>query len=193
VYVRIVIVEIRLMRIKTMPVVCLGKRVPSPVGRFKILEDNPGFLIPMRRVTPNVKVPPSAPGLGPSGPLEPSMLVGSVVHYQFRDDAQLPSVGFSQEGLEVPEASIRGVNAGVVGNIITVIFQRRGTKGKEPDHSDPQLLKIIELSCEPFEVTQAVTVMVGEGLDVELVNDGVFVPEGPVFQPELLRGLLSHG
>ena len=42
----------------------------------------------------------------------------------------------------------------------------------------PSGLEVRELGSQPGEVAVAVVVGVGEGADVEFVDDGVFVPEG---------------
>ncbi len=41
---RVVEIQVRLVRVKAVPVVGLGHRVPGPVGMLEILEDDPGFL-----------------------------------------------------------------------------------------------------------------------------------------------------
>ena len=53
---RVVEVQVGLMRIKAMPVVGLGHRIPGPVGRLEILEDDAGFLVFVRRVAPDIEV-----------------------------------------------------------------------------------------------------------------------------------------
>ena len=41
----IVVIQVGLVRIKPMPVVGFGDRVPGPVGRFEVLEDDAGFFV----------------------------------------------------------------------------------------------------------------------------------------------------
>ncbi len=73
------------------------------------------------------------------------MLVGRVIQDQLGDDADAPAMGFAQEGLEVGERSIRGMDVRVVRDVIAVILERRRIKGKKPDGRDAQVLQIIEL------------------------------------------------
>ena len=69
------------------------------------------------------------------------------------------------------------MDAVVVGDVVAVVAQGRGVERQEPEAGDPQVLEIVELPDQAGEVADAVVVAVGERLDVELVDDGVFVPE----------------
>ena len=82
-HVRIVEVEIGLVRIETMPVIRLGYGVPGPVGSFKIFEDDAGVLIFFGRVAPNIKVAPACSGRRAARALKPGMLVGGMVEHHF--------------------------------------------------------------------------------------------------------------
>jgi hypothetical protein len=50
-------------------------------------------------------------------------------------------------------------------------------KRKKPDGGNAEFLKVVEFLGETGEIANAVGIAVGEGADVELVDDGVFVPE----------------
>ena len=65
----------------------------------------------------------------------------------------------------------------VVGDVVAVVAQRRGVEGQQPDRVDAERLHVVELLGQAAEVADAVAVGVGEGLDVQLVDDGVLVPE----------------
>ena len=93
----VVEVQVRLVGVEPMPVVRLGDRVPGPVRRFEVLEDDPRALIAVGRVAPDVEVAPAAVRVGPAGALEPRVLVGGVVQDQLRDHAQAAVVGLAQE------------------------------------------------------------------------------------------------
>src|SRR5215510_9861534 len=54
----IVIVQVGLVRVEAMPVVSFRNWIPSPIGRFEILEDNPNIFVFVRTVAPNVEVSP---------------------------------------------------------------------------------------------------------------------------------------
>src|SRR5215831_12968369 len=70
------------------------------------------------------------------------------------------------------------MDAAVVGDVVSVISQRRGKERQEPQAGDPELLEIIELLDQPPEVTDAVAVRIEKSLHVRFVDDRVLVPEG---------------
>src|SRR5262245_46158215 len=66
VHCRVVKVEIRLMRVKPMPEIRPRHRVPRPIGRLKILEDDSHLFVLLRRIAPDIKIPLLAPWLRPT-------------------------------------------------------------------------------------------------------------------------------
>src|SRR5215472_14538404 len=117
---RVIEIQIRLMRIKPMPIIRLCDRVPRPVRCFKVFEDDSRVLVFLRTVAPDVEILVSkiivavaggaAPGrlrrcscapaisargynavfpYSASGFLEPGILLGRVIDYQFDNDAQI--------------------------------------------------------------------------------------------------------
>ena len=69
------------------------------------------------------------------------------------------------------------MNIGVIGDVIAVIAQGRREKRKKPEAGNAQVLQIIQFLRQAFEIADAVVVAVEEGLDVSLINDGVFEPQ----------------
>ena len=70
-----------------MPVVGVGDMIPRPIRRLVVLEDDPRFPVLVRRVAPDIEIPPAtAPWTSP-GALEPGVLVGCVIDYELRDNA----------------------------------------------------------------------------------------------------------
>jgi hypothetical protein len=63
----IVIVQLGLMGIESAPIVGAGHGIPCPVGRFKVLENNPGIRAALRGVAPDIPAPPSTAGFGATG------------------------------------------------------------------------------------------------------------------------------
>lgn len=61
---RMIVVQVRLMRIESAPVVGTGDRVPGPVRGLKIAEDDPRILVPVGCVAPDVELALGAPGRG---------------------------------------------------------------------------------------------------------------------------------
>ena len=173
----VVEVEIGLMGVEPMPVVRPGHRIPRPVRRLEILEDQPGLAVPVRRVAPHVEVAPGGSRASPPGPLEPGVLIRGVVEDQLGDDLEPLPAGLAHEGPEVAETSVAGVDPLVLSDVVPVVLERRGVERKEPDGGDAEVLKVVQLLDQAAEVADAVVVAVVEGLDVHLVDDGVLVPE----------------
>ena len=80
------------------------------------------------------------------------MLVGGVVHDQIGDDAQPAAVGGLDEGLEVLERAVGGLDAQVIGDVVAVVAQRRGVGGQQPDGGHAQLLQVVELLDQAAEI-----------------------------------------
>src|SRR5215217_6754354 len=70
------------------------------------------------------------------------------------------------------------MDGGVVGDVIAVVAQWRGEERQEPQGRNAKALEVIQLTDQPLEVSDAVAVAVRESADVQLVDNGVFVPEG---------------
>jgi hypothetical protein len=66
----------------------------------------------------------------------------------------------------------------VIRYVIPVVTQRGGVKRKEPEAIHPELLEVVESTSQPREVSNAVAVGVLKGPDVQLIKNGVLVPEG---------------
>jgi hypothetical protein len=49
------------------------------------------------------------------------MLIGSMVQHQLGDDAQAAAMRLFQKILEIPQRSVGGMDAVVVGNIVAVV------------------------------------------------------------------------
>src|SRR5450432_2011471 len=84
------------------------------------------------------------------------------------------------------------MHAGVVRDIVAVIAQRRWEERKQPDAGYAQVLKVIQLLREAFEIAHAVVVAVKESFDVGFIDDGVFVPQRIAGAACLHRFSLSH-
>ncbi len=87
-----------------------------------------------------------------------------------------PRRGPREEFFEVVERAVDRVDVVVVGDVVAVVPQRRRIEGQQPDRGDAEVLQVVELAGQPVEIADAVAVAVGEGADVDLVNDRVLVP-----------------
>jgi hypothetical protein len=111
-----------------------------------------------------------------------------VVKHYLSYDAQAAGIGFSQEKPEIPYRPVYGLNIGVVGNIVAIVFERRRVEREKPDGSNPQVLKIIELLGYTRKITDTISITVAESTGMKLVDDGILVPEGVTILPEIFVG-----
>ncbi len=65
----------------------------------------------------------------------------------------------------------------VIRDIVAIVTQRGGEKWHEPYCADPEFLEVVELLLKPLKITDAIPVFIAESADVDLINDGVFVPK----------------
>ena len=82
-----------------------------------------------------------------------------------------------QKTLEILERSVTGMNAHVVGNVVTVVAQGRWKKRQQPQAGDTQVLEIVQLLHQAGKVPEPVVVAVVKRLDVGLVNNRVLIPK----------------
>ena len=61
----------------------------------------------------------------------------------------------------------------VIGDVVAVVAQRRRKKRKQPQAGDAEVLQIIELLNQARKIADAVVIAVGEGADVQLIDDRV--------------------
>ena len=84
----IVEIQIRLMRIKAMPVICFRNRVPRPVRGLKIFEDDARVFVFFRRVAPDIELALGRTRRSAARFLEPRVLIGGMVDNELGDDAK---------------------------------------------------------------------------------------------------------
>ncbi len=165
------------MREEAGPEVRIGRPVPRPVRGLEVLEDDPRFLVAIRRIAPYVEIALHAAGGRAPRALEPRVLVGGVVEDELRDDADVAALGLLDDDLQVGDGAHVRVNVHVVGDVVAVVFAGRRTQGQQPDGRDAEVFDVVELGGEPCEIADAVPVRVVERARAELVDDRVLVPE----------------
>ena len=84
---------------------------------------------------------------------------------------------FCKERFEIVQRPINRVDAVIISDVITIVLQRRGVEGQQPDRGHSQVFEIIQFARQAGEVANAVSVGIHEGTDVQLVDDGVLVPK----------------
>ncbi len=179
---RVIEVQVRLVRIEAMPVVSFGHRVPGPVRNFKIFENDARLLIALLGIAPDVEITRAAAGLGLARTLKPGMLVGGMIDHQLGDDTDGAAVRFAQEHFEVFQRAVVEMNVGVIGDIVAIVAQRRRIERQEPERRDTQVLQIIELFRKADEIADAVAVAVAKSAHMGFVNHRFLVPAGLIFQ-----------
>ena len=173
----IVEIEVRLVAEEAVPVERLGDRIPGPVGRLGVGEDDARIGVLGVGVAPDVEIALGGTRRRAPRRLEPGVLVRGVVHHQFGDHAQAAPVRLAHQRAQVVAGAVLRVHVAVVGNVVAVVLHRRGIEGQQPDGVHAQVAHVVELFDQPGEIAQAVAVGVEERLDVQLVDDGVLVPE----------------
>ena len=175
-HLRVVEVEVGLVRVEAVPIERLGLLVPGPVRLLRVEEDDAGVLVLLLRVGPDVEVARLRTRLGHARLLEPWVLVRGVIDDQLGDDADAAVVRGLDEGLEAARGAVGRVDPAVVRDVVTVVTQRRGIERHHPDRGGAELLYVIELLRDPDEIADAVVGRIEEALDVQLVDDRVAVP-----------------
>ena len=163
---RIVVVQIRLVREEAVPVILLRHRVPGPIGGFGVGEDDAGFRKFLVVVIPDVEIPLRRTARRAARGLKPGMLVGGMVDHQFGDDLQTPRVRLADEGTEVGQGAVLGMNVLVIGNIVAVVPHRRRIERQQPQGVHAQILEIIQALNQAAEIADPIVVTVAKRLDV---------------------------
>ncbi len=174
---RIVEIEIRLVREEAVPVELAGFGVPGPVRLLGVGEDDPGSGIFLVGVAPHIPVARARFRVAAAGALEPVVLIGGVIDHEFGDDAQAAPLGFDDEAPEILHGAEIGIDVAIVGDVVAVVAARRGIERQQPQRGDAEILQVVELFGQPGKIADAVIVAVGKGLDVELIDDRILVPE----------------
>src|SRR5262249_11607555 len=89
----VVVIQIRLMAVETMPVVGFSQRVPRPIRSFKVFENYSSILIFFWIVAPYVIVSVVAARFCSPSPFKPNMLIGSMIYNKFGDYIQSSTMG----------------------------------------------------------------------------------------------------
>src|SRR5438270_103491 len=91
--------------------------------------------------------------------------------------AQTTLMGGIQKSAKIFQRAVARVDVEVIGDVVTIVPQRRGIKRQQPDGGYAELLQVIESVNQAAEVADTICVAVVKRLYVQLVNDGVFIPK----------------
>ena len=173
----VVEVEVRLVVEEPVPEVLLAHRVPRPVGRLGVDEDDAGVLVELVGVGPDVEVAVGTLGVAAAG-LEPRVGVARVVHDEVDDHADAALVAGVEELVEVLDRAALGEDVVVVGDVVAAVAQGRGEERRDPQAVHAQPLEVVELLDQALEVAGPVAVGVAERPDQHLVEDRRAEPVG---------------
>src|SRR5437879_12572895 len=137
----------------------INKKHSLPFRRVKIFEDYSRVLEFLRSVAPDIEVlvseviavagvvdpgrscaagsTDSRCGYSASRLLEPGILIGRVIDYQFGNDAQIARMCSVQERAEIVERAEIRIDVEIIGNVVAVVAQGRRIERQQPDRSDP--------------------------------------------------------
>ncbi len=123
------------------------------------------------------------------------MLVRGMINDQLGDNAQTAAVRFFETMLEIVEVAVDRIDRAIVGDVVTVVAQRRWIKRQQPQSGNAEVLEVVELFDQAGKVADAVAVAVHEGADVDFIKDGVLVPLGVVVERDdfLIAFFAAHG
>ncbi len=110
----IVVVQIRLVGKKTMPVILPGDRVPGPIGSFSVGKDNSRIFIFLIGIAPYVKLACRRTRRRLAGRLKPRVLIGRVIHHQLDHHLEVSGMSGVQKRLKVFQGAVHRVNIQVV-------------------------------------------------------------------------------
>ena len=173
----IVVVQVRLVRKESVPEIRLPDWIPGPIGFFGIGENDPDVAILLVAVVPHVEFALGRAWRRLASGLKPGMLIGRVVHHELDHYLQPALVGRRKKLLKILDRAIAGMHVEIVGNVITVVAEWRREKGQQPKTCDTEVLEIVEFLNQPAKIADSITIAVSERAHVDLVDDGVFVPE----------------
>ena len=172
---RVLVVQVRLVAEEAVPVVLAADGVVRPVRDLGVDEDDPGVAVGLVGVRPDVVV-----AVGPvrvlARGLEPGMVGRGVVHDQVDDHAHPALVRRLDEGAEVLDRAVVGVDPVEVCDVVAAVAEGRRIERQHPDAVDPEPLQVVELLLQAAEVAGAVVVAVEERARVDLVEDGRLEP-----------------
>ena len=173
----VVEVEVGLVAVEAVPEVLPAHRVPGPVRRLGVDEDDPCVLVELVGVGPHVEVAVRPVGVAARG-LEPRVLVGRVVHDEVDDHPDATLVRRVEEPAEVADVADVVGDVGEVRDVVAAVAQRGREERRQPQAVDAEPLDVVQLLGQPGEVADAVGAGVLERPDQHLVEDGPLEPAG---------------
>ena len=159
------------------------------VSRIRAGHGIPGahtaVIVAAGRVGNQVVIPVGAVRIG--GCLfEPDVVAAGMIQYEVEIDADIPGLRFRNQVLQVVFRAQFRTDGSIIVHIVAVV--RHGlVDRREPERGGSDAVEIIEVLRDAADVAPAVTVAVGETIDVDLVGDTRELLRGSLVSPGLIR------
>ena len=108
--------------------------------------------------------------------LEPPMLRRCVIGHDVKDDLHVELVCPLDHGIDISKGAVLWVDVAVERHVVAMIMSGRRVERRDPDDVDPEPLQIIEAPGDACDITDAITIAVGEGPDINLVTNSSVEP-----------------
>src|ERR1700722_2528772 len=118
---------------KAVPEIRFGYGIPGPIRCFRVKKYDSGIEVLLVGVTPHIEIAFRGAGRRSTCCLEPRMLIRSVVNDEFSHYLESKLMGLRKHVLEVFERAKLRMDALIVRDIVTVIFQWRGIERHQPN------------------------------------------------------------
>src|SRR5579883_82471 len=103
---RVIVIQIRLMRIEPVPIVSMRQGVPGPVRRLEIAENDARVAVFLRAVAPDIKIPPWSARGRAARALEPGVLLRGVIDHELGYYSQISLMGRIEEIAEILKRAV---------------------------------------------------------------------------------------
>ena len=142
-----------------------------------------GWLVPVAEV---VELTGGRPGTISQGLAEQLVARSGVVGDDVDDESDPVGVQGVDEPVEVRQGPQSRVDIAVVVDVVAAVGQGRGVEGAQPDGIHAQPHQVVDVIDDSGQVTDPVTIGVGERPRIDLVDDGLAVPVRSI-------GFVGHG
>ena len=82
----------------------------------------------------------------------------------------------AQKTFEIPQIAICRIDPAIVGNIITVVAQRRRIERHDPNRGRPEILDVVQFFGQAGEISDAVVAGIEKGFHMQLIDNRVAIP-----------------
>nr|WP_202797335.1 hypothetical protein [Chthoniobacter flavus] len=100
-----------------------------------------------------------------------------MIDHQVDDHRHAQLVGPVHELDKVAARAVPWIDGVIVGDVVAVIPVGRLLKRRQPEGADPEGVQVIQPPHQSLKIADAIAVLVHEGIDIQGIDDGVFVPE----------------